>query len=282
MKNKGRKIKNYNLKSLSSMHVGGVAKRIFFPENIDQLNNLLKYCKKSSKKYIILGNCTNIIFQDKIYDEVFISMKGFDEIACEGEFVTCGAGVNLFTLCMFCEQRGLSGIEFAYGIPGSLGGAIAMNAGAFGGEIGSVVENITVLKEGEIHVRHDLNFDYRSGPLVDGEILISAKLRLKPTKNEEIIKKQAVFMQKRKITQPNEPSCGSIFKRKGDIIPAKLIDEWGLKGLQLGGTAISEKHAGFIVNKGGASFEDVKTLIEIVEQIAKNKGYIFEREIKII
>lgn len=282
MKNKGKKIKNVDLKTLSSMHVGGRAKRIYYPKNIEQLNNIIKYCKKIAKKCIILGNCTNIIFQDKIYKDVFVSMKNFDKLSCNGEVVTCGAGVNLFTLCMYCEQHELSGLEFAYGIPGSLGGAIAMNAGAFGGEICQLIENITVLNEGQIHTRSTLEYGYRRGPLNDGEILIEAKLRLKREKSAEIIKKQATFLQKRKNSQPNEPSCGSIFKRDGEVIPAKLIDEWGLKGLRIGGASISSKHAGFIVNDGGAAFGDVKLLIEIIELIAQNKGYNFKREIKII
>lgn len=282
MKNKGKEIKNVDLKTLSSMHVGGKAKRIYFPKNIEQLNNIIKYSKKSSKKCIILGNCTNIIFQDKVYKDIFISMKGFDSVTCDGEVITCGAGVNLFTLCMFCEQQGLSGLEFAYGIPGSVGGAIAMNAGAFDGEICSLIESITILKDGGMLCHNQIKYGYRSGPLKDGEILIEAKLRLKRQKNEEIIKKQAVFLQKRKNSQPNEPSCGSVFKRDGDVIPSKLIDEWGLKGLRIGGAEISRKHAGFIVNRGGATFNDVKTLIEIVEWIAQNKGYSFKRELKIV
>lgn len=282
MKNKVKEIKNIDLKKLSSMHIGGKAKSIFYPKNIIQINNILKYGKKLSKKCIILGNCTNIIFHDKTYDDIFISMKEFDKLECDGETVTCGAGVNLFVLCMFCQRHGLSGLEFAYGIPGSLGGAVAMNAGAFGGEICSQLESITVFVDGEIRVCRDLKFDYRKGPLADGEILIEAKFKLKRSKSEEIFKKQVNFLNMRKISQPNEPSCGSVFKRSGDVIPAKLIDEWGLKGLRVGGAAISDKHAGFVINRDGATFEDVKTLIEIVEWIAKNKGYAFKREIKIL
>lgn len=282
MKNKGKKIKNVDLKTLSSMRVGGRAKQMFYPKNIEQLNNIIKYSKKIEKKCIILGNCTNIIFQDKIYKDVFISMKNFDKLSCDGTIVTCGAGVNFFTLCMFCEQHELSGLEFAYGIPGSLGGAVAMNAGAFDGEICPLIENITVLKDGQIHTRSALEYGYRRGPLSEGEILIEAKLRLKREKSAEIIKKQANFLQKRKNSQPSQPSCGSVFKRDGEVVPAKLIDEWGLKGLQIGGASISNKHAGFIVNNGGATCDDVKLLVEIIERVAQNKGYNFKREIKII
>lgn len=282
MKSKGKKIKNVDLKSFSSMHVGGKAKCIYFPKNIEQINNIIKYCKKKLKKYIILGNCTNIIFQDKIYKDIFISMKKFDSITCDGEIVTCGAGVNLFTLCMYCEQQGLSGLEFAYGIPGSLGGAVKMNAGAFGGEICDLIEEISILKDGQIFTKREFSYGYRKGVLADDEILISAKLKLKYEKSEEIIRKQSIFLQKRKTTQTSEPSCGSIFKRDGNIIPAKLIDEWGLKGVRIGDAMISPKHAGFIINVGEAKFKDVKKLIEIIEWIAQNKGYVFEREIKII
>lgn len=282
MKSKGKKIKNVNLKNMSSMHIGGKAKRIFIPKNIGQLNNIIIYSKKIKKKLIILGNCTNIIFKDKTYRDVFVSMKGFDRLSCDGEIITCGAGVNLYTLCAFCEKHGLSGLEFAYGIPGTLGGAIAMNAGAFGGEICPLIENITTLKDGNVISRSELVYGYRNGPLGDDEVLIEAKIRLKRCRNEEIVEKQSLFLQNRKISQPNEPSCGSVFKRKNNIIPAKLIDEWGLKGLKIGGAAISEKHAGFIVNKGGAKYEDVISLIEIIEWVAKSRGYFFERELKII
>lgn len=282
MKNKGKELKNIDLKKLSSMHVGGKAKRLFVPKNIEQLNNIIKYSKKISKNCIILGNCSNIIFHDKVYRDVFVSMKGFDTIRANGDIVSCGAGISLFTLCMFCEQHELTGLEPLYGIPGSVGGAIAMNAGAFGDEICNHLDEFVSLQDGEIKTKNKFDFAYRKGPLDSGEILIEAKFKLNKGKKEEIIKKQMQFLQKRKSLQPSLPSCGSVFMRGKDFSPAKLIDEWRLKGLTVGGAMISTKHAGFIVNASDATFEDVILLIQIVEWIAKSKGYEFEREIKII
>ena len=283
MKKRIYKIKNADLKNYCSFKIGGKAKCIYFPENIEQTKRLINKFKNKKIAYFLLGNGTNILFNDKKFIYPIICLKKLNKIQTNGEEIVCGAGASLFDVNAFCVKNDLGGLEFTYGIPASVGGAVAMNAGAFGDDVCSHLSEIVVCKDGEIYSRQNLEWSYRKGVLKDGEILIYAKFNLKPAKKQQIIEKQQQFLQKRKISQPFGEFCaGSIFKRQGDIVPAKLIDEWGLKGLKIGGAMISQKHAGFIVNTGGASGMDVLTLIEIVEWIARKKGFCFEREIIVL
>ena len=255
---------------------------MFFPRNVDEVREALAFAERKNLKTFVLGNGSNVLFT-KRFKGVIINMRGFDQMRLKGGELACGAGVNLFAFDRFCAENELEGLEFTYGIPGSVGGAVCMNAGAFGDEICKFLKKITVLKNGKLTEKTDFSFSYRNGPLKEGEILIEAVFELKSGKKEEILAKQIEFFTKKRNSQPYSlPSAGSVFKRKGDIIPAKLIDEWGLKGLRIGGAMISTEHAGFIVNCGNAKPNDVLSLIEIVEQIAKDKGYDFEREIKVL
>lgn len=283
MKIKIKRIKNVKLKNYCSFKIGGKAKCIYFPENIREIKYLLNYLKIKNKDYFILGNGTNILFPDKNFKKIIICLKNIKEIQINGNEIVCGAGVSLFELNKICAENNLAGLEFTFGIPGSVGGAVAMNAGAFGGEICNYLSEMVVCRNGEIFSRQNFKFSYRKGPLENGEILLYAKFKLKNDEKQNIIEKQCEYLQKRRCTQPyKEFSAGSVFKRNGDIFPAKLIDEWGLKGLQIGGAKISEKHAGFIVNVGNAKQSDVLTLMELIEWLAKSKGYDFEREIKVL
>lgn len=283
MKIKIKRIKNVKLKNYCSFKIGGKAKCIYFPENIREIKYLLNYLKIKNKDYFILGNGTNILFPDKNFKKIIICLKNIKEIQINGNEIVCGAGVSLFELNKICAENNLAGLEFTFGIPGSVGGAVAMNAGAFGGEICNYLSEMVVCRNGEIFSRQNFKFSYRKGPLENGEILLYAKFKLKNDEKQNIIEKQCEYLQKRRCTQPyKEFSAGSVFKRNGDIFPAKLIDEWGLKGLQIGGAKISEKHAGFIVNVGNAKQSDVLTLMELIEWVAKSKGYNFEREIKVL
>ena len=283
MKIKIKRIKNVKLKNYCSFKIGGKAKCIYFPENIRAIKYLLNYLKNKNKDYFILGNGTNILFPDKKIKKIIICLKNIKEIQINENEIVCGAGVSLFELNKICAENNLAGLEFTFGIPGSVGGAVAMNAGAFGGEICNYLSEIVVCRNGEIFSRQNFKFSYRKGPLENGEILLCAKFKLKDDEKQKIIEKQCEYLQKRRCTQPyKEFSAGSVFKRNGDIFPAKLIDEWGLKGLQIGGAKISEKHAGFIVNVGNAKQSDVLTLMELIEWVAKSKGYNFEREIKVL
>ena len=277
------KKRNVDLKDYCTFKVGGKAKIMFFPKSAEEVKHVVCYFhKKGYDAPLVLGNGSNILFCGDFKGAV-INMRGLDKITLSGNEVTCGAGVNLFALNKFCAENALEGLEFSYGIPGSVGGAIAMNAGAYGGEICAHLQKMIVLKNGSVYEKEVFSYSYRSGPLEEGEVLLEAIFKLKSGKKEDILSKQQEFLQKRRSSQPySKPSAGSVFKRRGEIIPAKLIDEWGLKGLKIGGAMISPVHAGFIVNEDNATWQDVETLIELVEQVAKGHGYQFEREIKLI
>ncbi len=280
MKIKVKKIKNADLKNYSTIKIGGKAD-IYFPCNFMELKYLTQYFNKKNINYLILGNGSNILFTDNFKGKI-ISMKNFCNIFIENDKIICESGVGLFQLCSFCANHQFGGLEFLYGIPGSVGGAVVMNAGAYGGEICEHIEKILVFKDGEIYEKTNLTYSYRKGPL-EGEILLEVVFALNKAKNDEILAKQMQILNLRKAAQPFAAlSLGSVFKRSGDIIPAKLIDEWQLKGIKVGGAQVSRKHAGFIVNNGGATAKDVLSLIEIIENIAENYGYKFEREIKIV
>lgn len=274
-------VRNVSLKKYTTFKIGGRAKVICFPENEEELLKLAARCNK--KKLLILGNGSNILFSDHGFDGKIISTRRLDKIEVSGEQVSCEAGVNLFSLCHFCAEHGLSGLERLYGIPGSVGGAIVMNAGAYGCEICQLISKIKVVKNGVFSEREVQNFGYRKGPLCEGEILVSAVFNLKKGKKEQILALQSEIFEKRKQSQPYSlPSAGSIFKRGRDFFPAQLIDEWKLKGKKIGGAEISSQHAGFIVNTGNATSSDVLALICEIERKARAHGYNFEREIVII
>lgn len=256
---------------------------MFFPKSAEEVKEAICYCyKKGHNAPLVLGNGSNILFCGDFKGAV-INMCGLGGVSIKGDEVTCGAGINLFALNKFCAENELEGLEFSYGIPGSVGGAVAMNAGAFGGEICAFLKKMIVLKDGAIYEKNAFSYSYRCGPLEEGEVLLEAIFKLKSGKKEDILLKQQGFLQKRRASQPyNKHSAGSVFKRQGEVIPAKLIDEWGLKGLRIGGAMISPVHAGFIVNEDNASPKDILTLIELVEQVAKGHGYCFEREIRLV
>ncbi len=280
MRIKIKKLKNVSLKNYTTFHIGGIAKKMFFPQNEIELAYVFDRFGKN-KNIVVLGNGSNILFTEKTYQTI-VCMKDFSYIFLQNDEIVCGAGTNLSELCKFCENNNLTGLEFCCGIPGTVGGAICMNAGAFGSEICEFVSSFSTFKNGEINCRSCLDFSYRKGPLSEGEILLEAKFKLKTAKKEEIIQKKYQFFEKRSNSQPVGYCAGSVFKRGENFLPAKLIDEWGLKGIRVGGATISNKHAGFVVNERDASPQDVLDLIEIVEQVAKNHGFCFEREIKIV
>ncbi len=283
MKNNIKKIDNIALKDYCSFKIGGIGKCLFLPKNLKELISLMNFLIKEDEPYFILGNGTNVLFDDHGYRGSLISLKYFNSIEKIGDEIICGAGVKLFQLCSFCVDNCLEGFEFLYGIPGTVGGAVFMNAGAFGDEICNYLSEMTVIKEGKKINIKNFNFSYRKGPVDDNCVITNVKFKLKLGDRNRIILNQKQILERRKNTQPyGQPSAGSIFKRQHDVIPAKLIDSWGLKGLKIGGAMISCKHAGFIVNNGQAKAEDVKLLIEIIKYIARLHGYNFELEIKIL
>lgn len=276
---------NQNMADLTSFKCGGNAKFFCEPKNTISLINIVKYLNKYHLSYFILGRGTNTLFKN--FNGFVISTKNLDKVIVTKHKVKVQCGVSLFKLNQKLFSSSLSGLEFSVGIPGSVGGAITMNAGAYGDEVGNFVERVKVLNKNKVQwiKKNDLKFSYRNSSIKDNNyIVLCAEFKLNFADKNDIQVKMQNILEKRRIAQPlNYASAGSVFKRNGDIIPAKIIDNLGLKGLNINDAQISEKHAGFIVNKGNAKFEEVIALIEKIEQIVKEKkGILLEREINII
>ena len=280
---------NEPLKKYTSFKIGGPAKVLALPKNREQLEKLLAFCRAEKIKYYVLGLGSNILFADEGYNGLVICTRGMEEwISVKGNAITASCGVSLMKLCRTALENSLSGLEFAYGIPGSLGGALYMNAGAYGGEMKDVVEEVTFLdEEGKIRClsADELALGYRTSIFEKEDWhILEARLCLKQGEPEVIRAKMEELMGKRKDKQPLEyPSAGSTFKRPAGAFAAALIEECGLKGYRVGDAAVSEKHSGFVVNLGNATCADVLQVADDVRKIVKEKtGYDLEKEIRVI
>ena len=267
-----RVLRDVLLKDHTTFKTGGPAGAFVLVENSDELARVVAFFKDREIPFFVLGNGSNLLVSDSGFDGAVIKLSGsFNELSVSGNVITAGAGVLLSKVCLLAEESGLSGLEFAYGIPGTLGGAMVMNAGAYDGEMAYVVSEVTVL-DGEGTVRtlscEDMHFGYRDSIIKHSPmIVLSAKMTLEPGDRAEIHDKMADFLQRRKSKQPLEfPSAGSTFKRPVGYFAGKLIEDAGLKGKRIGGACVSEKHAGFIVNTGGATASDINMLMETVEE----------------
>ena len=273
----------------TSFRIGGNAEVMAFPKNGQELSALVKASALLDCNFAILGAGTNVLAPDKGIEGLIICLKdGMDGMELlEGNRIRVMAGVTMTRAAVFAANQGLSGMEFAHGIPGSIGGGVYMNAGAYGGEICQICESVDVMdKEGNIRTltNEEMGFSYRHSVLEEtGEIVISAIFRLKPDETENIRAAMKELMGKRSASQPLDlPSAGSAFKRPVGGYAAALIDQAGLKGYQVGGAAISTKHAGFAVNVGGATAEDVKQLLQDVsDKVFANSGIRLEPEVRI-
>lgn len=267
----GLLLENFSFKNISSFKIGGKAKYYYIPDACEDLIRFLHYAKINQKKYYIIGNVSNILFNDSFYNGYIINLRGFTNyIILEKGRVICGASVLLQTLIDFCISHSLKGVEKLSGIPGTMGGALIMNAGAFGIEIGDYVEYVKVLTtSGSIKIinRKDIKFSYRHSYPLEKYILLEAGLRLKRGIKKELIEMKKATLKLREKKQPwNYPSCGSIFKRPKNNFAGTLIEKAGLKGFQIGGAQISKKHANFIINTGKAKAEDVIRLIQLIQE----------------
>ena len=277
------KIENADLKNYCTFKIGARG-TILFPKNLADLKKVIKDCENSHLPYFILGNGSNLLFPDHDLKSVLISLKKFDKIKILRSTSTSAkvyveAGTNLFSLHNFCALNSLTGLEWSYGIPASFGGLIYMNGGAYGSEIANFVLRVKVLSGGKVRWlrRKDINFQHRKSN-IDG-IILGAEIKLTNGEKNEILKLQKQYLENRKHSQPlDKPSAGSVFKR-GKLLPAKIIDEFSLKGSKIGGAEISQKHAGFIVNIGSAKSADVRALISFIKQ---KTGINFEEEIIIL
>lgn len=281
---------NAPMKKYTSFKCGGDAKLLIIPPSAESLSAVIGYCQKCGVKPLILGNGSNILVTDDGINGVVIKIgSGISKIKLLNETtIYCEAGASLQSLCRYALNNSLSGLEFAYGIPGTLGGAVYMNAGAYGGEMKDVLYSCTHIDDSgnscEL-LKEDLNLGYRkSAYTYNGCTVVSAVLKLKRADKAEIKAAMDANMKKRKDKQPLEyPSAGSTFKRPEGYFAGALIESSGLKGYTVGGAQVSEKHAGFVINKNKATASDVLELIKNVQNIVYEKhGVMLETEVKIV
>ena len=279
-------IENEPMSAHTTFKIGGAADILITVNTIDELQTAVAACKASGIPMMILGNGSNLLVSDDGIEGAVIALDGaFKEITVDGDVITCGAGAKLSRLCTVALENELTGLEFAYGIPGSVGGAMFMNAGAYGGEMKDVALSVTAMSpDGEIREvpADELQLGYRTSVFkTNGDIILFSKYQLHNGEKEAIKSRMDDVMNRRKTKQPLEfPSAGSVFKRPEGAFAGTLIEQCGLKGKTVGGAQVSEKHAGFIINIGGATCDDVMDLVKIVQDTVKSEtGYVLEREI---
>lgn len=258
---------------ITSVRIGKTARLIIYPSSIEIFCSLLHKIKLNNYKFIILGNGTNCYFCDN-YNGIVLCTKYLDSILVNDNLIVAMCGANLSNLCAMALFHSLSGLEFAYGIPGTVGGALYMNAAAFGGTIGDLVKKTVVY---DIESDTVLELDNKSQRFSSKKsifsenksfVVLQSCLKLTRAEYDTIKSKMQEYSKKRKDTQPlNMPSSGSAFKRSNGIIPSLLIDKCGLKGYKIGGAEVSKKHAGFIVNSGGATAENINDLLSYIKAI---------------
>ncbi|MBQ3489042.1 MAG: UDP-N-acetylmuramate dehydrogenase [Clostridia bacterium] len=275
---------NISLSSYSTMKVGGPASFAAFPKDGNTLSALIAEARENKIRYIIVGNASNILFSDRGFDGLVIFTTAMREVHWDGISVTAGCGASLTGLSATATKKGLSGLEFAFGIPGTVGGAVYMNAGAYGSQVSAVLTESTYLRGTEILSRkaEDHEFGYRTSVYRStDDIILSATFTLTPKSPDEIALLAEKNMASRKAKQPLEyPNAGSVFKRPEGAFPGALIEQAGLKGLRVGGAEISEKHANFIVNRGNATADDILRLTETAQkEVYRRFGILLETEI---
>lgn len=281
---------NYSLSKHSSFRIGGCAALAIFPQNETEFIGAVVALKENRIKTEMIGNASNILFADGLIDRAFIFTSGLSEYYFKDNFLFCQCGASFTAMSKKAADRGLSGMEFAYGIPGSVGGAVFMNAGAYGSCVSEILVSSTVFDMESTQIREltleEHKFDYRKSCFMDSANLVclGAKFELKQGNKADIIVKMNEFINSRKEKQPLEyPNAGSYFKRPEGHFAGKLIEDCGLKGFRIGDAAVSQKHAGFIVNLGNATAGEVLALEdEIKSKVLKTYGVLLEREVRVI
>lgn len=258
----------------TTFKIGGNADIFVKVKNEDELKTVLSLTKEFDLSLFVLGKGSNLLVSDKGIEGVVINLDGLDSVTVDGDTVTCGAGASLRAVCMSAQKAGLSGLEFAYGIPGTVGGALYMNAGAYGGEMSQVVVSATALdRDGnkKLFNPEQMKLGYRTSAFKSTDLIItSVTLKLKQGKAYEIKAAMDDFFSRRRDKQPLEyPSAGSTFKRPEGYFAGALIEKNNLKGASVGGAQVSKKHAGFVINTGNATCEDVVSLIKKVKDTVK-------------
>lgn len=277
-----------SLKDISSFRIGGIADIICYPDTIEKVSVLIKYCVENSVRYSVFGKCSNVVFSDNGIKALIIKTDRLNSIELSDDTFKFGAGLMLAKASKFSVDSGYKGMEFAYGIPGSVGGAVYMNAGAYGGEMSECVTSVTFVDDmGKIRVvsKEELDFDYRHSYFSDKNyVIVSVDIKLDKGDTAQSIAKINEFQTARKDKQPLEfPSAGSVFKRPEGFFAGKLIQDCNLKGVTVGGAQVSEKHSGFIINIGDATCNDVKNLVKLIqERVKATFGVELECELKFI
>ncbi len=277
--NIGKVSYNVDLSLYTTYKISATGAVLVEPTDIDKLKILIGYIKEKNYKYKVLGNGSNLIFTNPFYDGILIKLNFFDNLDINENVITVGAGYNLMKLALKCSMMGLTGLEFATGIPGSVGGSVYMNAGAYNSDISNVIVSALVLTPNLDVVtfnKSDFDFSYRMSFFQKnpGYICLSAKFKLSFGNKEEIMQLVNDRRERRILSQPLEfPSAGSVFRNPEGDYAGRLIEESGFKGIVYGGAQVSAKHANFIVNIGGATGRDIKKLIfDIKDTIKKNYG----------
>ena len=278
----------------TTFKIGGPAAFWCAPRNAAELRRILQHCRAQGVRVYLLGNGSNTLFDDAGFDGAVVDMRGLNEMkASDADTdlvrITAGAGQTLGRLCSKAQTLGLTGLEFACGIPGTVGGAVYMNAGAYGGGLKDVLESVTFL-DSDLQLRTlsaaDLKMGYRTSLFEENPdwCILSATVVLRHGDGAVVLARMQELLGRRKDKQPLEwPSAGSTFKRPQGAFAGKLIEECGLRGFTVGGAQISEKHCGFVINRGGATCADVVALTEQVSRIVRDKtGFVLEREIRVV
>ena len=270
----------------TTFRVGGPVSLMALPRTTEQAVQAVRAAAEEGIAPFFLGNGSNLLVPDGGVDTFVIKTAGLNEITVESDCITAQSGVLLSRLAVTARDHGLTGLEFAHGIPGSLGGAVTMNAGAYDGEMAQVVTSVTYLTaDGQVETTNQFDFSYRHSAFSDGtRMILSATMQLQRGDPAAIRARMEELMERRKSKQPLEwPSAGSTFKRPEGYFAAALIDQCGLKGLTVGGAQVSEKHAGFVINKGGATCADILELMEQVKRrVWEQTGVTLEPEVKLL
>ena len=277
------------MKQHTTFKIGGPADYFLVPETGEEVGEIIKICKQTDTPYFILGNGSNLLVGDGGYRGAVIQVyRNMSAVTTEGTTITAQAGALLSAVAAAAKNASLTGFEFAGGIPGTVGGAAVMNAGAYGGEMKDVLVEVTVMDaEGNIFTipAEKLELGYRTSIIKKaGYIVLEAKIRLKEGDQEAIKERMKELTVQRTTKQPLEyPSAGSTFKRPEGYFAGKLVMDSGLRGYQVGGAQVSEKHCGFVINAGGATAKDVRTLMDNVRDIVYEKyGVTLEPEVKFL
>ena len=280
-----RVLVNEKLDRHTTFKVGGPCKALLSVETTEELKAVLRLLTEEGEDFFILGNGSNLLVSDEGYEGYVIKLSGdFLNIRLEGDCIVAGAGVLLSKVCSFARDNGLSGLEFAYGIPGTVGGAMVMNAVSYGGEMKDVSESVSLIFNGEFVNRsaEEMQFGYRDSIIKhDDYIALETRFKLKKGSTEEIVAAMNDYMDRRRSKQPLEfPSAGSTFKRPEGAFAGKLIEDSGLKGFRVGGASVSAKHAGFVVNDQNGTAADIDELMKrVAETVKKDSGFVLEPEV---